>query len=427
MIVGLPIGGASLNRLRQWKRRIHGGLSRILLRCEPAIYGAAALGVRRGGGTNHHVLIAAPGGGSVGDQAMLEAFLNSVTGNVVVIVRRNSDVLRLPQDASGRVHVRAMTRLLYGGTLAHLGNLRAFIIILRGAISLSVVGADIMDGAYNSRASERRFRLASIAANRRINSRILGFSWNSHPSSGALTAMQDSADGLQLMARDPESAKRLRRDGGKLVRDVADLAFLVDNFEPLPAELGSWCDEQTSAGRPIVIVNANYLLEKYFDQVGVFSRLINSYTSELSFVLVPNDSRSARSDAAIGADLHESLDEKANVFLLEEPLAPGAVMTLASRALAAISGRMHLTILCANAGTPTLAISYQGKIEGLYERLGSDYFLDPTEEQFAESLGQKFSEFLSNTEALSRRLLTSHTEIRELAALNVSGLNEAPQ
>jgi polysaccharide pyruvyl transferase WcaK-like protein len=168
------------------------------------------------------------------------------------------------------------------------------------------------------------------------------------------------------------------------------------------------------------------LLEKYFDQVEVFSGLIHAYSTELSFVLVPNDSRSARSDAAIGSDLHESLDENANVFLLKEPLSPGALMTLASRALAAISGRMHLTILCANAGTPTLAISYQGKIEGLYQRLRSDYFLDPTSAQFAESLGQKFSEFLSNTEALSKRLRGSHAELRELARLNVSGLDEAP-
>ena len=45
-----------------------------------------------------------------------------------------------------------------------------------------------------------------------------------------------------------------------------------------------------------------------------------------------------------------------------------------------LTGRMHLAILGFTRGTPTITIAYQGKVAGLYERMGlSEYVIEPGE------------------------------------------------
>ena len=61
---------------------------------------------------------------------------------------------------------------------AHAADLRAYAALIRRARSVSVVGADMMDGKYSLRGSVRRSLLAQAAAEAGVPTRILGFSWN---------------------------------------------------------------------------------------------------------------------------------------------------------------------------------------------------------------------------------------------------------
>jgi len=70
---------------------------------------------------------------------------------------------------------------VYGGGLPHL---RDVVRLLDRASSLSVVGADLMDGGYGYLGASTLARTAELASRRGVPSRVLGFSWNASPHPG---------------------------------------------------------------------------------------------------------------------------------------------------------------------------------------------------------------------------------------------------
>lgn len=371
---------------------------------------------------NRDILVVAPGAGSVGDQAMFEAFAYNTDGSLTVICRNENDLLRVPDLAGRSVTVLALDKLLYGTLLPHLIQFWQLARIMRQSRSISVVGADIMDGVYSPIASERRFRLAEAGSKLGLQARILGFSWNKAPHPRTLEAMRSASKSVQLLARDPGSSERLRRDGATNVSDVADLAFLVPPEELSDTGLRDWMGERASSGRRVVILNANYLLESHFDQVAVYSRFVaDGIASGHSFVLLPHDSRTTNSDTDLLRRIAEIVDNE-DVYLVNDILTPGEVISAAGLASFAVTGRMHLAILCANAGTPSIAMSYQGKIEGLYRRLGMSCWIDPGP-QISEDLRRVADELESNLERESARLVAALPATVELSRLNVTNLN----
>ena len=100
---------------------------------------------------------------------------------------------------------------------------------------------------------------------------------------------------------------------------------------------------------------------------------------------------------------------------------PADVATLAGRADFAITGRMHLAILASTVGTPAIALSYQGKIEGLYRKLGLSSFIEPDSDLGANVWRQYL--LVSENLATNRATLQANVgELKELARGNVRGL-----
>ncbi|GAA1510530.1 hypothetical protein GCM10009761_10810 [Agromyces terreus] len=129
-------------------------------------------GARRPGAAldGPHVLLAAPGGGNIGDQAMFEAFIEGTAGAVTVIVRSAAEIA-VPAPHAERVTVLELPHLVYGSRRAHRADVTRFGELLRTAASLSVVGADIMDGRYVLRPSVRRSALAGAAGGGGVDNR----------------------------------------------------------------------------------------------------------------------------------------------------------------------------------------------------------------------------------------------------------------
>ncbi|WP_082455564.1 MULTISPECIES: polysaccharide pyruvyl transferase family protein [unclassified Plantibacter] len=371
-----------------------------------------------------HLLLAAPGSGSVGDQAMFEAFVEGVTGDVLVIVRSPETLLRMRPEFEERVSVLVLPELLYGSTRSYLRDLRVLVGRFATGISFSVIGADIMDGAYNARASSRRFWLAAFAAQSGLSSRVLGFSWNTHPAPSTRDAARWASRSVDLLARDPRSGERLRALGAQNVHDVADLAFLVPTSATVPEHIATWLSIQRDLGRNVVVVNANYLLEKEINQVGIMSTLISSHLSQsTSFVLLPHDSRKAPSDETLAAAISAAAGSSDHLLLVDRVLMPDEVVELTSRVDFVITGRMHLAILSAIAGTPAIAISYQGKIEGLYRNLDLDCFLT-TEGDFARALEAQYQRVSANLASVRARMIERVPAMKSLAEENFTGLRE---
>ena len=128
---------------------------------------------------------------------------------------------------SSKVQVFPLPSLVYGEGPDHAaGHPHRSSGCWRRARSLSIIGADIMDGRYSLRGSVRRAVLAEIGAPEGVPTRIIGFSWNGSPSFGARRALVSaSRAGVVPLLRDPRSAERATEHGIATSTLVADIVF----------------------------------------------------------------------------------------------------------------------------------------------------------------------------------------------------------
>lgn len=329
----------------------------------------------RGSDAGRHVLIAPPGGGNIGDQAMVEAFLDNTDGEVVIVVRDPREV-SVPPAHAARVRVLALTSLVYGGLPRRLVDIVAYRRLLRGARSVAVVGADIMDGAYNPRASVNRANLARLARRAGVDARVLGFSWNGRAHPQARHALRAaSRAGTQLLLRDPVSAARARADGLMNVVDAADTVFSARTVDQDTADrlLAS-----VPADTRIALVNASGLVGESVSQVEEYVAVIHHLRQRgLKVVLLPHVVRPGADDMVVCREIHKALADP-DIILVERVLGPAAIRGLTARATLVITGRMHLAIMSFYSGAPAITLATQGKVEGLMQLFGTEALcIDP--------------------------------------------------
>jgi len=309
-----------------------------------------------------HVLLAPPGDGNIGDQALVEAFLENVAGPVVVLVRRPGDIA-IPREFAATVRLLPLPALVYGRVTGHARDVLRAARVLRGAASVSVVGADVMDGAYVPGASEMRSRLVREAARRGIPSRILGFSWNSAPRPSATAALRSAvAAGAIAVARDPVSAERLRAIGvdARLGADIVFRARTVS--DALAVETGS------ADPRPLAVINASGLIRGWSEQVDEYVDLVRRLGAEgTRTVILPHVLRADVDDLVTCRAIHARVGDDA--VLVERLASPAEVRGLARTARVVVTGRMHLAVMAAMSGVPAFTIATQGKVEGLMAAL----------------------------------------------------------
>ncbi|PJJ71853.1 polysaccharide pyruvyl transferase WcaK-like protein [Diaminobutyricimonas aerilata] len=313
-----------------------------------------------------HVLVAPPGGGNIGDQALVEAFLENTTGPVRVIVRRAADLV-VPAEQAERIEVVELPALLYRVDAAHRRDIVRLRALLTDAVSFTVVGADIMDGRYSPRGSVNRSNVAELAAIAGVDSRILGFSWNGAARPAARRALvRASRAGVRVLLRDPLSAERARRDHVQHVQEVADIVFAAHTVQPgivhevLPA----------GAGQPFAIVNVSGLVAKKVGQLDEYARVIEHLRAkDIPIVLLPHVIRPGADDLDACRALLGAVGSR-GITLVERVLRPAEVRGLCAGASFVVTGRMHLAIMAMMNGKPAVTLSTQGKVEGLMRLLG---------------------------------------------------------
>jgi polysaccharide pyruvyl transferase WcaK-like protein len=340
--------------------------SGLPFRIDRAVFRRAAATPANASGERWHVLIAPPGGGNIGDQAMVEAYLENTTGPVRIVVRGIGDI-RIPVEQAGRATFTALPGLIYGDGRAHLTAVAAFARLLAGARSLTVVGADIMDGAYDVRASARRADVTTLASSIGVDSRVLGFSWNGRARTGARRALARAGRaGTRLLVRDPRSVDRARADGLTNVAEVADAVFsarttsatAVDEF--LGGDPGAYA-----------VLNASGLVGRSMDQVSEYEEIVRSLLDRgLIVVLLPHVVRASADDSAACRAVAERVDDP-RVVLITRVLDPAEVRGLVAGAALVLTGRMHLAIQALWNSVPAITLSTQGKVEGLMQLFGT--------------------------------------------------------
>ena len=365
-----------------------------------------------------HVLVAPPGEGNIGDQAMIEAFLENVSGPVQVLVRRTTDVL-IPSQHAGRADLVPIPHLVYGTRREHRQAVAALAPLLDGALSLTVVGADIMDGAYNVRASSRRADVASLARSVGVDARILGFSWNGNANSGVRRSLARAGRmGTRLQLRDPISSARARADGFKNIVDVADSVFAARTSSGLAA-----LEYLGATPVPYAVVNASALVGRRFDQTTEYARIVTALLQEgLSVVLLPHVVRHSGDDAAACRAVFDCVAETngadSRVVLVNRVLTPAEVRGLCAGADIVLTGRMHLAVQAMFHAVPAVTLSTQGKVAGMMRLFDTQELCVEPGVGLAERMIPLALAVLADREHYRDRLAERLPEVQRLAALN---------
>lgn len=365
-----------------------------------------------------HVLVAPPGGGNIGDQALVEAFLENTSGPVRVIVRRAADLV-VPTAQTHRVEVVELPALLYRVDAAHRRDIVRLRALLADAVSFSVVGADIMDGRYSPRGSVNRSNVAELAAIAGVDSRILGFSWNGAARPAARRALvRASRAGVRVLLRDPLSAERARRDGVQHVHEVADIVFTARTVD---AGIVSEVLPDGATG-PVAIVNVSGLVAKKVGQLDEYARVIEHLrASGTRIVLLPHVLRAGADDLDACRSLLRKVGPE-GITLVERVLRPAEVRGLCSAASFVVTGRMHLAIMAMMNGKPAITLSTQGKVEGLMRLLGvPELSVEPTT-GFGSRIVRLIDEVRPESSHARAAIVEHLPQLIELARRNLDGL-----
>ncbi|MGX1159831.1 polysaccharide pyruvyl transferase WcaK-like protein [Arthrobacter sp. SLBN-100] len=323
---------------------------------------------------DHHVLLAATGGGNIGDQAMLESFIQNADGPLTIITS-DSNSLAIPEEHANRVAVHEIKRLVSGLPVLRLSDTRRFIKVLRRAKSYSVVGADIMDGVYSPEQSIARISSINCALTMGVNSRILGFSWSPNAVRSAKAGMRRLNNRAQIFARDPESLSRLKADGVTGSQPVSDTVFSFGTLESSP-HIDQWVGTQKSKGRKVAIFNASGLISRRIDLSQDYHEIIAFLVaSNYRVILLPHVIRPGDDDSEAIRSLSASCRGFGDaIYEVRELLTPGQVKGLVSQVDLVVTGRMHLAVLALTAAVPTITFGTQGKVEGLYKLVNLEKF-----------------------------------------------------
>ncbi|MBB6390270.1 polysaccharide pyruvyl transferase family protein [Microbacterium thalassium] len=370
-------------------------------------------------GGDGHVVLAPPGRGNIGDQALVEAFVEAVEGPVTVIVRAPDDI-DIPERLAPRMRTVALPALVYGSAVGRARDLRRLNSAVAGAATFAILGADIMDGAYVARASVGRALLARRFAELGWDCRVIGFSWNAAPAAVALDALR-SADraGSVLYVRDPRSAERARGDGLR-AQDSADIVFTAASRDPGVVDrlLPDLAPEE-----PLALVNASGLVGA---RLGGYADAIRRLReSGRRVLIVPHVSRHGADDIPLCTALADVFAADAGVVLVPELLTPPEIRSLGARASVVVTGRMHLAVMSLTAGTPALTVATQGKVEGLMDLFGTPELCIAPGDDFDHDLPAAVQAVIAQEDSLRSRILAARDEVVSRAWRNVDGMAAA--
>lgn len=302
-----------------------------------------------------------------------------------------------------------------------------------------VLGADCMDGHYGNNLSLELLSVYDLCSKlKNVNSRMLGFSFNDHPTWMMVRAFKSLSTNIKIRLRDSISLARFEKATGRNASLVADAAFMLqpENVFPLYDEVKAWAEKERAKGQTIIGLNFHPMLRQYDGPEDIKSdaillannvqRILKKYPN-VSFVFIPHDDRSNLTDNLMLGTMHQKLSTIEGgigdriFYSPEVPRAP-QLKALCGLLDGLISSRMHLAIAALGMEVPVMAATYQGKFEGLFQHFGLDekYLLDP-QRFLSEEMVTTFGMFI---EELSQMKNLIHTKLPQVGELSKSNLHD---
>jgi polysaccharide pyruvyl transferase WcaK-like protein len=316
------------------------------------------------------------------------------------------------------VRIVQVPNLIYG----HLfGNFLAIMKIIRMSNeigSISVIGADVMDGCYNPRASINRLLLLRVINFLEIESRVTGFSWSQDANPMALKLLRIISENTKLCVRDPGSVERLSSNGVISIKEVADLVFLDQSIEPFPI-FDQWSSSST---KPIVVINISGLgnadaiaSTEHVAQYACITAFLHS--NGYRVLILPHVFRTGDGDLEASTALLHSAgveDDK----MITELFSPGQERYLLRKVSFVVTGRMHVAVMSLSVGTPVIAIETMGKVQGLFDLFELGRYCQDRVTNFGVHVVDKIKLLETEQSLVSKTIASNILSVRQKSLIN---------
>jgi len=369
-----------------------------------------------------HFLLPPPGNGNIGDQAMIESFINYVGNDCVLIVEDESS-FKQKNQISPEPKLIEIPHLINGNLIQNLVAIISILKISHKMKSFSVIGADIMDGVYGIKVSLNRLFLLRVINFLNIDSRITGFSWSPNANPLCTKLVRIISEETKLCVRDPKSLQRLKTHQILTVTEAADIVFSDESVDTSPVT-EMWVSSST---KPIVAVNISGLgvcvRNEYLQHIQQYKIIIECLQKKgFRILILPHVFRIEDGDLETSSDLFRA-SCRSEDLLITEPLSPAQERQLFRAVSFVITGRMHIAILALSVGCPVIALETMGKVQGLFELFDlGKYCLDRNLE-FADEvihvIGMLEKEYSSVCKLIQKKI----PEIRQLSFQNFADLD----
>jgi polysaccharide pyruvyl transferase WcaK-like protein len=369
----------------------------------------------------HHFLIPHPGNGNIGDQAMCDAFAAKFNGVCDFIVE-DAATFNLPSKYESQITLLEIPNLIYGRFFGNFFALLKLVKYRHHMKSLSLIGADVMDGCYNVRASVNRLFLLQIMNSLNVPTRVTGFSWSADPKQSPQSLIKNISGETKLLVRDSKSSDRLRAFGISEITECADLAF-SDQSEDASNPVSEWIDSDKGA---VVGINISGLSSAFNEQS---QSQIDEYVKIAKHIkglgyrvlVIPHVFRAKDGDIEVSRDLFRLACDDRD-FLISEIFTPAQERNFIRKANFLVTGRMHVAIIGLSVGVPAIALETMGKVEGLFELFGNKSYCIPRDVGFSRQVMIRIDELHHNHDQAVRKIEKYLPSIRALSSRNFEGL-----
>ena len=366
-------------------------------------------------------LLAPTGNGNIGDQAMLDSILNFLGTECVLIVENKSKFKQVDR-LSEQIEIVEIPNLIYGNFFRSIIGIFHFLRVSNRMETFSMIGADVMDGHYNCRASINRLVLLRFVNALKIDSRITGFSWSEHANPLTLNLLQSISNSTQLYVRDPASARRLRESGLSSITEVTDVVFHDKTLSNFP-DVEQWV---SCSVKPIVLVNISGLGLKdhnsFANHVSQYIYVVNFLRSNGYRILVaPHVFRKIDGDLEVSKLLFSGACTLED-FLIQEPFTPAQERHLLRHVSFVVTGRMHVAVMALSSGKPAIGVETMGKVKGLFDLFNLGDYCVERYEDFGTTVVTRIELLQTEYSKVCASIEATLPEIRRKSALNFTGL-----
>jgi polysaccharide pyruvyl transferase WcaK-like protein len=383
------------------------------------IAGLGKLGRRQPRDIN--VIVTTAGMGNIGDQALLEACLEHIDGKRVVVVANPAS---LQVEAGQEVSVLVLPHLVQSTVVLWPPDVRRFAGLLRRACSLTIIGADIMDGSYDPGEAWSRWHLCRLAAMYRVPTRVVSASWSTKADRLVVREAQRATRSASFYVRDPFSVRRVTA-AGIAAEAVADVVFA--SVSTLASIWSEWIAERRSLhNEHTLVLNTSGLIQTRSDLGPMYEQVIAlARSAGWSVLLLPHVIRVSDDDLKVARDVlarwsSRGIDD--GVRLVDERIRPAEVREIVKNADLVFAGRMHLAIMALNMETPMVVLSTNDKVEGLAAMFGSSELAVSPSTEVPPIIRSVIAD-PNRLKELKDRICHGLPEVRRLARRQVTGQN----